>query len=207
MSVDPELFATWARGWALTRGAEPPVRDGAGWRIEVGQADQLRRYAYADMGEDVVRQATEIDEPVVFLKICVEPEVVRSRLTELWDVRQTGVFMRLDEPMPGDIGDDPAFGTELWSEGAVRFCRLTDLDGVEAARGRAVRVDDRVIYDRIAVVPEYRRRGLGARIMRTLQTEFDGWGFGALVATDEGARLYATLGWRDLSPYTTAVRL
>lgn len=207
MSVDPQLFATWAKGWALTRGAEAPVRDRDAWRIEVGQPDQLRRYVHAGMSEDVVLRAIEIDAPFVFLKVCADPDVVRARLSQAWDVRQTGVVMRLDRAMPGEVGEDSAFRTELRREGTVRFCVFRDAAGLEAARGRAVRVEDRVIYDRIAVAPDYRRRGLGARIMRTLQVEQDGWGLGALVATEEGARLYATLGWRAVSPYTTAVRL
>lgn len=207
MSVDPNLFETWARGWALTRGAAAPVRDREALRIEVGEPDQIRRFIYADLCDDVAERAAEIAEPFVFLKVCADPKAVQARLSEAWDVRQTGSVMRLDKAMPGEIHDDPALRTELWSEGAVRFCVFRDAEGREAARGRAVRVDDRVIYDRIAVTPEYRRRGLGGRIMRTLQAEQSGWGLGMLVATEEGARLYATLGWREVSPYTTAVRL
>ena len=205
MSVDPQLFETWARGWALTRGAAPPVRDREAWRIEVGQPDQIRRFVYADLCDDVARRGAEIVEPFVFLKVCAEPEAVRPVISAVWDVRQTGVVMALDEAMPPveDVEDDLA--VKLWSEGPVRFMQLLDATGGEAARGRAVRVEDRVIYDRIAVAPEHRRRGLGGRIMRTLQAEQGGWPLGVLVATDEGARLYESLGWRRLSPYTTAV--
>ena len=207
MSVDPNLFETWARGWALTRGAAAPVRDRDGWRIEVGQPDQIRRFVYADLCEDVARRGAEVAEPFVFLKVCAEPDAVRPLFPAAWDVRQTGVVMALEEAMPRIEGDDDLLRLKLWSEGPVRFVQLVDEAGSEAARGRAVRVADRVIYDRIAVAPEYRRRGLGGRVMRTLQTEQGGWPLGVLVATDEGAKLYESLGWRALSPYTTAVRL
>lgn len=207
MSVDPKLFETWARGWALTRGAAPPVRDREAWRIEVGQPDQIRRFVYADLCEDVARRGAEIAEPLVFLKVCAEPEAVRPLFSAAWDVRQTGVVMATDEAMPvaEDAGDDLA--VKLWSEGPVRFVQLLDETGTEAARGRAVRVEDRVIYDRIAVGPGHRRRGLGGRIMRRLQAEQGGGPQGVLVATDEGTKLYESLGWRVVSPYTTAVRL
>ncbi|WP_428151267.1 GNAT family N-acetyltransferase [Brevundimonas sp.] len=207
MSVDPELFATWARGWALTRKAGAPVRDREAWRIEVGQPDQLRRFVYADLCDDVSRRGTEVTEPFVFLKVCAEPESVRPLLPSFWDVRQTGTVMVLDAAMPPVDETDESYRLELWSEGPVRFARLDDKEGREAARGRAVRVDGHVIYDRIAVAETHRRRGLGGRIMRTLQGEHDGWGPGVLVATDDGARLYRTLAWREVSPYTTAVRL
>lgn len=207
MSVDPELFATWVRGWALTRGAGAPVRDREAWRIEVGQPDQLRRFVYADLCDDVGRRGIEVTEPLVFLKVCAEPERVRPLLSSSWDVRQTGTLMVLDAAMPPVSEADETFRLDLWSEGPVRFARLDDPEGRDAARGRAVRVEDRVIYDRIAVAETHRRRGLGGRIMRTLQREHAGWGLGVLVATDEGARLYRTLGWREVSPYTTAVRL
>jgi len=207
MSVDPQLFATWARGWALTRGAEPPIRDRDGWRIEVGEPDQIRRFVYADLCDDLVRRGSEIAELFVFLKVCAEPERVWPLLSWEWDVRQTGVVMVTEEAMPSPAEADDAYTLERWSEGPVRFVRLLDEAGEEAARGRAVRVEDRVIYDRIAVAAEHRRRGLGSRIMRTLEAEQDGWSRGVLVATEAGASLYATLGWREVSPYTTAVRL
>lgn len=205
MSVDPHLFETWARGWALTRGVAPPIRDRDSLRIEVGAPDQLRRFVYADLGDDIARRGVEIDEPFVFLKVCADPETVRLLLPSKWDARQTGVVMAVDQPMPSAVGPGDAYTLERWTEGPVRFLRLRDGQGQEAARGRAVRVNDRVVYDRIAVAPEHRRRGLGGWIMRALQAEQDGWGRGLLVATDEGARLYETLGWRRLSPYTTAV--
>ncbi|CAL1690914.1 hypothetical protein MMB232_01048 [Brevundimonas subvibrioides] len=207
MSVDAGLFATWARGWALTRGAEAPVRDRDAWRIEVGAPDQVRRFVYADLCEDVARRGSDVVEPFVFIKVCAEPEAVRTSLSPDWDVRQTGVVMAIDAPMPSAPGADDAYRLEQWSEGPVRFVRLLGPAGEEAARGRAVRVADRVIYDRIAVTEEHRRRGLGGRIMRTLQAEQGVWDQGVLVATDDGARLYATLGWREVSPYTTAFRL
>lgn len=84
----------------------------------------------------------------------------------------------------------------------VLSCRLT-LDGVEAARGRAVTVDGVAIYDRIAVEPAYRRRGLGGEVMRRLQGE-TGLDRGVLVATRDGRALYDTLGWRLHAHYTTA---
>lgn len=41
--------------------------------------------------------------------------------------------------------------------------------------------------------------------MRALQAALGGSAKGILTATQEGQALYRTLGWRDCSPYTTAV--
>jgi len=207
MAIDPQLFETWTRGWALTRGAAAPVKDGDAWRIEVGQPDHLRRFLYPCLSDEVGRRGLEATEPFVFLKVCADPGAVRSMLPRDWDAKRTGVLMTLDTAMPLPAEPDRDYAPEIWSEGPVRFIRFLDGSGEEAARGRAVRVDDRIIYDRIAVAPDHQRRGLGGRVMRTLQAGMGGWGQGVLVATDAGARLYTTLGWRAISPYTTAVRL
>lgn len=201
MSADPDLLAVWTRGWALTRGVAPPVRDGAAWRIEVGAPDQLRRFVFAEAGLEVTQRAETVREPHVFLKICADPATVWPLLPAGWDIRPSGFLMTLEGQMPD--GSPPA-GCQATFEavGAVLFCRLV-LDGVEAARGRAVAVDGLTIFDRIAVETGYRRRGLGGEVMRRLHEE-TGQSRGVLVATSDGRALYSALGWRLHTEYTTA---
>jgi GNAT superfamily N-acetyltransferase len=205
MSADSDLLATWTRGWALTRGVASPVWDDGGWRIEVGAEDQLRRYVFAGAGEALVRRAAAITEAHVFLKVCADETTVRALLPERWTLRPPGFLMTLDGAMGGDPSPDDGYRFGIAPEGDVIFCTVRDSSGAEAARGRAVIVDDHVIYDRIAVEPEHRRRGLGGRVMRALEAATGGLGKGVLVATADGRALYRTLGWRLHSPYTTAV--
>ncbi len=209
MSADSDLLALWTRGWALTRGVEPPLWDDGGWRIEVGAEDQLRRYVFAGAGEALARRARAITEPHVFLKVCADEAVVRPLLPPRWTLRPPGFLMTLEGAMTGGPAPDDGYRVEIGPDvrpgGPVVFCTVRDASGAEAGRGRAVIVDDRVVYDRILVEPEHQRRGLGGRIMRALEAATGSLGKGALVATADGQALYRTLGWRTRSPYTTAV--
>lgn len=181
----------------------PPVWDDGGWRVEVGAADQLRRFVFSDVGEAVSRRAAAVREPKIFIKVCAPVEEVAPLLPAGWNANQTGAVMTLDGAMTSSPADD-RFKTEITHIGPVTFCVVRDRQGVEAGRGRTVRVDDHVIYDRIAVEPEFRRQGIGGRVMRALEDATGGPSQGVLTATKDGQALYRTLGWQDYSPYTTA---
>lgn len=206
MSADSELLATWVRGWALTRGAPAPVRDGEAWRVDVGQPDQIARYVYPDAGEAVRRQASAIDRPHVFLKVCAEADAVRPLLDARWAVQPPGFVMTLDGTMgPAETSPD-GYRLEI-GPGPVVLARLLAPDGEAAAQGRAAVVDGRIIFDRIITEPGHQRRGLATGLMRTLEAigRERGGREGVLVATEAGRALYERLGWRLHSPYTTAV--
>lgn len=205
MSADPDLLALWTRGWALTRGVAAPVFDAGGWLIEVGQPDQLRRYVFAQAGEAVAARARAIGEPFVLLKVCDAAEAVRPLLPDRWAIQPPGFMMTLDRPMDGR-GPPNGYGPVFETVGAVTFCRIVDATGTEAAQGRAVRIQNRIVYDRIVVGPDHRRRGLGSAVMRALESVMTGnrASRGVLVATPEGRALYEFLGWLLHSPYTTA---
>jgi GNAT superfamily N-acetyltransferase len=205
MSADPELLSIWTRGWALTRGVRPPVRDDGGWRIEVGAEDQLRRYVFARADAAVARRAAAVREPNVFLKVCADAAAVRALAPDRWVLRPPGYLMTLDGPMSSGPAPDDGYRFGIAAGGPVVFCSVYDASGAEAARGRAVVVEGHVIYDRILVAPGRQRRGLGGRMMRALEAATGGRGKGVLVATADGQALYRTIGWRLHSPYTTAV--
>lgn len=204
MSADPGLLALWTRGWALTRGVSPPVWDDGGWRIEVGEPDQVRRYVHADADAAVARRAALIDQPNVFLKVCADEATTMACLPHGWSARPPGFMMTLSGPMASGGAEVDGYTVSLERRGAVLHCLLFAGD-VEAARGRVVVIDGAVaVYDRIAVDPGHRRRGLGRRVMLALEREA-AIRDGVLVATTEGRALYASLGWALHSHYTTAV--
>ena len=112
--------------------------------------------------------------------------------------------MTLSGPMAVGPAQATGYTVALERRGPVLHCRLF-AGNIETARGRVVVVDGVIaVYDRIAVDPGRRRRGLGRRVMRTLEREA-GANQGVLVATVEGRALYASLGWALHSHYTTAV--
>jgi GNAT superfamily N-acetyltransferase len=207
MSADPELLATWARGWARTRGAPAPVRDGASWRIDVGEPDQIARHVFPRADEAVREAGARIDQPFVLLKVCADPGSVAPLLGPRWSVNRTGWMMTRDGAMgaPGPLAEGCRLVVER--DQGVAFARLMADDGEEAARGRMVVVNGRIIFDRIATAPGHRRRGLATWLLRRLEVDGreQGGRDGVLVATDEGRALYATLGWTVHAAYTTAV--
>jgi GNAT superfamily N-acetyltransferase len=209
MNVDGDLLRDWTRGWALTRGVAPPVaEDDGGWRIEVGWPDQIRRYVYAEANDAVRRRAEAVHTPGVFLKVCSGPARVRALLPDRWIVPPPGFLMTLTGLMTAKTAAPPDdYAVDLDLADAVVSCRLLGADGTEAARGRAVRVGDRAVYDRIVTAEGHRRRGLGTRVMLALEQAMRdrGAGDGALVATAEGRILYESLGWELHAPYVTAV--
>jgi GNAT superfamily N-acetyltransferase len=203
MSADPELLALWTRGWALTRGVSPPVWDDGGWRIEVGAPDQVRRFVHAEADAAVLRRADRITEPNVFLKVCEDEATTMACLPCGWSVKPPGFMMTLSGAMTAASPDAEGYKVSLEQLGAVLHCRLL-ADDVEVARGRIVVIDGAIaVYDRISVDPGHRRRGLGRRVMRTLEGEVS-TRTGVLVATAEGRALYTSLGWTLHSRYTTA---
>jgi GNAT superfamily N-acetyltransferase len=80
-------------------------------------------------------------------------------------------------------------------------------DGTLAASGHAALDRELAIYDRIVTDPAHQRRGLGRAVMHALQAlaRARGRHAGVLVATDQGRRLYESLGWTMHAPWATAV--
>lgn len=193
-----DLLERWARGWAHVRGLSVRSVE-PGLRIDVNAtsrrtefvlprptADRVRRLATQVAGRQDVwltldaGTAREIPEATTHLELIstVEALMVRTLAPEA-----------------------PEHDVELGSEGGRAKARI-EIDGQTAASG-AVGVDGTdAFFDRIETGPEFRRRGLGSRVMRTLS----GWAFergattGILAASADGQRLYGRLGWSLACP-------
>ena len=75
-----------------------------------------------------------------------------------------------------------------------------------AASGYAAEHDGVFIYDRIATQEAHQRRGLGRALMAALAGERRSpRSQEILTATPAGQSLYRQIGWRDYSPYSTAM--
>jgi predicted GNAT family N-acyltransferase len=86
----------------------------------------------------------------------------------------------------------------------VGVCIFSD-DGRLAASGYAAETSEAFIYDRIVTDAYHRRKGLGHAVMATLRSaKRNSANPELLVATEDGKALYSTLGWRIVSPYSTA---
>jgi aminoglycoside 2'-N-acetyltransferase I len=104
----------------------------------------------------------------------------------------------LDAAFEGDFGDDD------WDHGLGGMHVLVEDGAGPAAHGavvmRRVRHGGRWLragyVENVAVRADARRTGLGGRVMAELERLVDrAYDLGALSASDDGARLYATRGW------------
>lgn len=211
LQTDPGLIARWADAWAISRGAAMPVRRDGALYIHVGSPEQVGRYIFADLDAEAIRAlAAKIDQPLLYLKVCVPGELVAPLLPPRWELAPPGYMMTaplsvmLDRPAPIASG----FALRIETQDGIVFASIRDAAGEEAARGRIVPIGDLVVFDRIRTAEAWQRRGLGNAIMRALSIEADALGIrdAMLCATPAGRELYTALGWSLHSDYTTASR-
>lgn len=88
---------------------------------------------------------------------------------------------------------------------AITTARILIGDGAVVASGHAVEYAGVFVFDRIVTEAGHRRRGLGRALMAALAArQRSGGARRVLVATEDGSKLYASLGWHTQSPYSTA---
>lgn len=207
MSVDPDLIATWAEAWAITRGVAPPVPYRGGHHIGVGAPDQRARYVFPALDAALLTElGRTITEPWTYLKVCAPPEAVRPLLPAQWQIRTPPTYMMAADlaPAPVELPDGHRLTIEPDGKMLVASIRA---DNLVVARGRLVIMDRMAVLDQIVTDEGHRRRGLGRAIMTALANAAleSGMPFGFLSATEMGRALYETLGWRVVSPYASAV--
>ena len=92
----------------------------------------------------------------------------------------------------------PGFRVEVLAESATSVrLRVVDEEGREAALGQVGVHTGHGVPDRVSTARSHRRRGLGGAVMTLLADAAHDRGaeHGVLVASDQGRRLYASLGW------------
>lgn len=204
--VPPALVETFARGWATTRGVEPPIPEGAALRIETGQPHETRRYIFARPPAGIRAIAASITEPGILLKAAMAPELVAQHLPPHWHVEQTGTTMTVQSLPHAPCPLVHGFTLAAHWQAAIYSVRIMGLDGSEAARGRMTLVDGWALHDNIYVAEQLRRHGLGRAVMTALGTEAGRRDInrGLLNATAAGRALYKTMGWTARAPWVTA---
>jgi len=141
----------------------------------------------------------------------VENVLIRHT-AELDAVDLAAVRALCDAAFEGDFGSD--FSDDDWEHTlggvhALRFegDRLVAHAAVVARRllhgGRALRTG---YVEAVAVAADRRRRGHGAAVMQALHPYVErGYALGALATSDDGAPLYAALGWSRWQGPTAAL--
>jgi GNAT superfamily N-acetyltransferase len=206
VGLPPELIASFARGWARTRGVTPPISDGGALRIETGLPEETRRYVCPQAPDAIAALGSKIAEPHVLIKAPIAPDQVAALLPPIWHVEQTGTIMTTEHlPLSEPALPSGYHWQNEWLED-VFFVHIETDTGDQIARGRMTFIDGWVLHDRVRVDDEHQRRGLGRAIMLALAHEARAAGHarGLLAATVAGRALYQTMGWQPRAPWTTA---
>jgi GNAT superfamily N-acetyltransferase len=203
---DLNLLERWLSGWSLARGLPLPRREDGGLVVDVGLPDQLRRHVFADAGPALRECAARINEPLVFIKACVDGDTLRRALPPPWIVEAPRYLMRCDGPMR-EAAPPAAYTIAHARRHGAAIVHIVDTTGAIAASGQLVVHGATAIFDQIETAPAHRRRGLGLSLMGALDALARQAGVDErlLVATDAGRQLYLRLGWQVLAEYSTAV--
>ncbi|MER7772923.1 GNAT family N-acetyltransferase [Kitasatospora sp. NPDC096140] len=203
-----ELVRMWISGWVVSRGAAEPVDQPWGWSIDVGSpTGEVGRHVLPEPTEVEVRKIAEATTaPTTWLKLFAEDATVLPWLGPQWRQDQPGFLMSV--PLAPERPAAPAGHTvTTWERGGVIRTMVRTEDGHLAARGQAGLAGPVAVPDQITTAPGFRRRGLGALVMRTLQSAAyeRGARTGVLVGTPDGQALYTALGWTTHSPMASLV--
>ena len=205
MAADPELLRAWLTARSLARSLAPPIDEFGGFRLEGNSEKEVRRWVFAGPCPGIEMLGRSIREPRHFIKLCGTEGELRGALFEPWAVRGGSWFMGLQGEGAAVPALPPGYDLRASGLGAVTRVEIRSNDGGLAASGYAAETSDAFVYDRIETDRAHRRRGLGRAVMAALQAcRRSQSARQLLIATAEGERLYSTLGWTKLSPYSTA---
>lgn len=200
--MDTDIARAWVDGWVLSRGAEKPVPEPWGLRIEVGVPNQLRRHVLLDADDATVRDlAASVADPTTWIKAFVEPELLEAMLTPEWEPDSPGFLMTTGLSLY-DLSLAPGYRLETETSAGVTRARILAGDGTVAARGQVAVTGPTCVFDQIVTEPAHQRRRLGTAVMAALSATalHQGATTGILGATTQGRALYESLGWRVDAP-------
>jgi len=200
-----DKLRAWLSARSIVRGLPAPVADHGGYRVDTDSDTEARRWVFSRPTAGLAALGVTIQQPRHFLKLCGSADDLRGILPDRWKIQPPGYFMQAGEPA-AERPVPEGYTVTIDRIGDIARVRILSADDHLAASGHAVQTRDAFLYDRIVTTPEHRRKGLGFAVMTALRRarhlpetpEL-------LVATADGRALYASMGWRILSPYSTAV--
>lgn len=183
-----------------------PVLDRGGLRVDTNLPKETRRWVFPQLCNGMTEVAREVTAPRHFIKLCGTASELTASLPSVWQLLPQSYFMMANGARPPARPLPAGYSLRYDQSGQITTAQIIAPNGDLAANGYAAEAEGVFIYDRIETAAEHRRRGLGNVIMHALKEHrADENAPELLVATEDGHALYRSLGWRVLSPYTTAV--
>ncbi|GAA2188056.1 GNAT family N-acetyltransferase [Micromonospora lupini] len=213
MSNLRDLTVRWQRGWGVAR-ALPVAEDvGGALRVRCMQPGRDVEYVALDAGEDLASLTTLAElvageNAVTWLTVpTADPARAASALTAagLIVLKQSELLMTAD--LRGQSQNTPVAPyrllTQVHSHGGDSMVTATvrHESGEVGARGTMGLAGTDAVADRIETMPAHRRKGLASAVMSALVRSAieEGVEQGILIASEDGQRLYRTLGWQPVA--------
>ncbi|MFD6528658.1 GNAT family N-acetyltransferase [Streptomyces sp. NPDC060184] len=208
-TIDSALIRRWLNGWSVARSlpeAEPVEPAGDGLRSEYGQPGrEVEVFALrADEEPDsLVRLAAAVAAATRTTWLTV-PTLRPETVEEVFGAARLEVLQRSEWLMTTDLTGHPQhapaapYERELRTDGPVTVVTFRTPSGELAANGTIAVAGTDATADRIETYAGHQRRGLGSAVMSALAEAAVAQGArtGLLIASQEGQRLYSSLGWR-----------
>ncbi|MFE5493552.1 GNAT family N-acetyltransferase [Streptomyces virginiae] len=203
-----DLIRRWLNGWTVARSlpeAEPVGPAGDGLRStcdQPGREVEMFALRADEEPESLVRLAAAVAAARQTTWLTV-PTLRPSTVEAVVAAAGLELLLRSEWFMTTDLTEYPQhtpaapYQREVRTEGSVTVVSFHDPNGQVAARGVIAVVGADAIADRIETAPAHRRRGLGRAMMSALADAAVAQGArtGLLIASEEGQRLYSSLGW------------
>lgn len=207
-TIDSGLIRRWLNGWTAARSlpeAEPVGSTGDGLRSVCGQPGrevELFALRADEEPESLARLAAAVaaERRTTWLTVpTLHPDAVEAVFgaAGLELLHQSEWFMTTDLTEHPQHAPAAPYEREVRTEGPVTVVSLREPSGEVAARGTIAVVGADAIADRVETDAAHRRRGLGRAVMSALAEAAVARGArtGLLLASEEGQRLYSSLGW------------
>jgi GNAT superfamily N-acetyltransferase len=209
-----DLTYRWQLGWRASRDLPAPEAIDGGLRIHCAQPGRKFEVLALRADEDpasvsrVAAQVLAAKERTWLTAVTSNPERTTSAIEAagLKLLYRPEWFMNIDLASQPHQPLDPAYTSEVRTEGPAIKVTIHDATGEVAARGQVGLAGDDAVADRIETMPNHRRRGLGSAVMSALATEAIARGArtGLLIASADGQHLYSTLGWNRVADVVIA---
>lgn len=206
--TEADLIRRWLNGWTTARSlpeAEPVGSAGDGLRSECRQPGREVEVFALRADEEpgsLARLAAAVAAAPQVTWLTV-PTARPSTVEAVVGAAGLELHRRSEWLMTTDLTGHPRhtpaapYGIEVRTEGPVTGVTLHGPSGEVAARGTVAVVGGDAIADRVETHAAHRRRGLGRAVMSALAEAAVAQGArtGLLLASEDGQRLYSSLGW------------
>ena len=205
------LIEDWATGYALCRGLMAPVPVPDGVWLDIGRADERGRIMLSKSDPHVVQALIErTGQPGICVEIATDNNDSWVFPEHEWTVRERAFLMTARLPEVAVAATDATLPmVEVIENGRLIRAQILLRGPDPVASGMCALVGSSCVFDRIVTSEEHRRKGLATILMNSLTAAALRRGVvtGILVATSAGRELYTRLGWSDVSPITSALRI